>query len=58
MDITMCSSEKCPMRDTCLRSAGKPNPMGQSWSNFEYTCNDYSGYESYIKLENTNDSFF
>ena len=47
-DITMCSSEHCPMKDKCYRVSAKPNKFAQSWSNFEYTCNDNSGYEDFM----------
>jgi hypothetical protein len=47
-DITMCSSENCPMRGSCYRSRAKPNKL-QSWTNFEYFCNENSGFDEYIK---------
>ena len=47
-DITMCSSEHCPMKDKCYRASAKPNKFAQSWSNFEYTCNENSGFNEYI----------
>lgn len=34
-DITMRSSENCPMRGSCYRSRAKPDKL-QSWTNFEY----------------------
>lgn len=42
------SSEHCPMKDKCYRVSAKPNKFAQSWSNFEYTCNDNSGFNKYI----------
>ena len=47
-DITMCSSENCPMRGSCYRSRAKPDKL-QSWTNFEYFCNENSGFDEYIK---------
>lgn len=49
-DITMCTSENCPVRDSCYRVQAKPNQF-QSWSNFEYTCNENNGFEDFIKNE-------
>lgn len=50
MDLTMCSSENCPMKDTCYRVQGTPSTY-QSWSNFEYSCNENSGFCDYIESE-------
>ena len=47
-DITMCSSNGCPMKEECYRSRAKTDTL-QSWSNFEYSCNENSGYENFIK---------
>ena len=36
-DITMCSSEKCPKKYSCMRSpysGTQPHALWQSWSNF------------------------
>lgn len=49
-DITMCSSNGCPMKEECYRSRAKPDTL-QSWSNFEYTCNENSGYENFISTK-------
>lgn len=48
-DIIMCSSENCPMRGSCYRSRAKPDKL-QSWTNFEYFCNENSGFDEYIKI--------
>ena len=50
-DITMCTSIDCPMKDTCYRIQATPEPRWQSYANFEYTCNENSGYEDYIRIE-------
>lgn len=50
-DISMCTSVTCPMKDTCYRVQAKPSQY-QSWCNFEYTCNEDSGFCDYIKLNN------
>ena len=49
-DITMCSSENCPMRDKCYRTQAKGSNY-QSWSNFEYVCNENSGFDDFIKYD-------
>ena len=49
-DITMCTSSKCPERKNCYRSTAKPGEL-QSWSNFEYTCNEDNGFTDFIKNE-------
>lgn len=46
-DMTMCSSENCPEINSCYRATAKPTKW-QSWSNFEYTCNEESGFEDFI----------
>lgn len=48
-DITMCASENCPMRDKCYRVQAKADEQ-QAWCNFEYTCNENSGFEDFIKV--------
>lgn len=48
-DITMCTSENCPVRSTCYRQRAKTSQY-QSWCNFEYTCNINSGFNDYIPL--------
>lgn len=49
-DITMCSSENCPMRYECYRSQSETNKH-HSWSNFEYTCNENNGFEDFIAIK-------
>ena len=46
-DITMCASQNCPEWDKCYRAQAKPDKY-QSWSNFEYVCNESSGFQDYI----------
>ena len=48
-DITMCTSKNCVMGEKCYRVRAKPSEY-QSWSNFEYTCNENSGFEDFIKM--------
>ena len=48
-DITMCTSGNCTVRDSCYRAQAKPDQF-QSWSNFEYTCNENSGFCDDIKM--------
>lgn len=48
-DITMCTSENCPMKDTCYRVQARPSTY-QSWGNFEYYgCDKDNGFCDYIK---------
>lgn len=46
-DISMCSSDNCPMKDKCYRSTATASKY-QSYSNFEYTCNENSGYTDFM----------
>lgn len=48
MDVTKCTSEHCPMKDSCYRSQPKEND-NQTCYNYEYTCNEYNGFCSYIQ---------
>ena len=34
-DMTMCSNETCPLRESCYRFAHTPNKIGQSYACFE-----------------------
>ena len=54
-DITMCTSENCEMRDKCYRVRAKPVEY-QSWSNFEYRCNEKSGFCDFIPVKHFNKS--
>ena len=47
MEITMCASQNCPKKDTCYRVQAKPGDY-QSWSNFEYVCNEENGFCDYM----------
>ena len=49
-DITMCSSNNCPIRASCYRTKTNVEKI-QSWANFEYTCNENSGFEEFIKYD-------
>ena len=51
MDMTLCSSKFCPMRESCFRAQARPNPFGQSYSNFEYVCHEQSGFCNFIKID-------
>ena len=46
-DITKCTSTECPQRETCYRAQAKADPLWQSYSNFEYVCNEESGFQDY-----------
>ena len=54
-DITMCASENCPEREKCYRAMAKASEY-QSWSNFEYTCNENSGFENFISVKHFDES--
>ena len=54
-DITMCSSGNCEMREKCYRVRAKPGKY-QSWSNFEYTCNENNGFEDFIPVKHFGES--
>lgn len=47
-DITMCTSEHCPEKDNCYRANATPSEY-QSYSNFEYVCNEETGFIEFIK---------
>ena len=53
-DITMYTSENCPYKDKCYMTKAKPS-IFQSWSNFEYTCNENSGFEDFIQYVKKSD---
>lgn len=48
-ELTMCSSTSCPYSNDCYRAKGISNEH-QSWSDFEYTCNENSGFENFVKM--------
>ena len=54
-DITMCTSQNCPMMEECYRARARPSKY-QSWSNFEYTCNENSGFEDFIPVKQFDES--
>ena len=54
-DITMCSSINCPMRESCYRVQAKVDNC-QDWNNFEYTCNENSGFENFISVKHFDES--
>ena len=41
--------------DRCYRVRAKPSKY-QSWSNFEYTCNEDSGFEDFISMKHFDES--
>lgn len=52
--ITMCSSQNCPMKDMCYRVQAKVDDY-QDWNNFEYTCNENSGFDNFIRTTKEDD---
>lgn len=55
-DITMCSSKNCLMKDSCYRAQAQTNSKHQSYYNFEYECNEDSGFDSFIRYEEEGDN--
>lgn len=50
-DITMCSNEKCTIKETCKRHTTSINEFYQSWSNFKIVCNEDNNYDFKIDIE-------
>lgn len=48
--MVLCSSENCPIRNECYRNTAKARKDKQTWSNFEYTCNENNGFEEFMKV--------
>ena len=48
-DITLCMSAECTERETCYRAMAKPDKY-QSYANFEYVCNEESGFEDFMPI--------
>ena len=55
VDITMCISKNCPYKEKCYRTQAKPSNF-QSWSNFEYVCNENSGFENFMPVKHFDES--
>lgn len=47
--MTMCTSTECPMREECYRAYSDDDRQG--YFNFEYTCNENSGFCDFISAE-------
>lgn len=47
-DLILCTSENCPMLDSCARKI--ENDCLCNMYNFEYTCNENSGFFDFIKI--------
>lgn len=47
-DITKCSSQFCPLKSRCYRQLACDERHYQSYSNFEYTCNENTGFQDFI----------
>lgn len=47
--MTMCTSTECPMRKECYRSNADGD--SQKYYNYEYTCNENSGFCDFISVE-------
>ena len=42
-DITMCSNDRCPKRNTCYRQTATPNEYMQAVADFVYVLDEDSG---------------
>ena len=47
-NLILCTSQFCPMRDSCARKIEKDFLCNMY--NFEYTCNENSGFCDFIKI--------
>lgn len=48
--MTTCTSIKCPVKEVCYRSISD-NDNCQARFNYEYTCNDYTGFPDYVSIK-------
>ena len=48
--MTMCTSTECPMRKDCYRAYSGSEDQ-QDYFNFEYTCNENSGFSDFISAK-------
>lgn len=48
--MTMCTSIECPMKEECYRAV-PGNDDRQGCYNYEYTCNEYSGFSDFISAK-------
>lgn len=48
-DITICMSKECPQRKSCYRAMAVPDRY-QSYADFEYVCNEESGFEDFMPI--------
>lgn len=55
INVIMCTSKYCPVRDTCYRARVKEEESC-SWNNFEYTCNENNGYIDFIPITAQNNT--
>ena len=48
--MTMCTSTECPMKKECYRANSNTNEH-QDCFNYEYGCNENSGFEDFISVK-------
>jgi hypothetical protein len=57
-DFSLCRNEKCPLKYKCLRYTAVPNPLYQSYNNYEFLlkigsnevyCNDFKEMKNNIQ---------
>ena len=48
--MTTCTSAECPMREECYRVVSD-NDNCQDRFNYEYTCNEYSGFSDFVSAK-------
>ena len=56
VNIIMCTSENCPVANKCYRSNKSLVKENVEKFNFEYTCNENSGFEDFISVKHFNDA--
>lgn len=58
-DITKCSGDNCPLKESCFRYIAKDNPLWQSWFSVtpikDNTCEHFWPNELYKNITYTND---
>ena len=49
-DITLCASENCEKRESCVRAFLKPDSIWQSYADFKEDC-EKSDFRNYICVD-------
>ena len=58
-DITKCSNESCPLKESCYRWTSKPSEFQQSYAKFDYyieydlkTAKHVPGCDDFMEIRN------